>query len=210
MFRPVRTGMASELTDSDQLGRAIAGDADALQAVLAAHQSRLLAYVRVYMPEELRPILDPADVVQDTLFAACRRVSTYQHRSDDGLFAWLASIARHTLIDLLRRHRTAKRGGEVPLSANESQVLTRLQQVASQRRTPSRSAEAHEAVAELERAILRLPEDYRNVVTLRHLEGLSIAETAQRMQRSSGAVAMLTNRALECIRQDLMQAESVS
>ena len=49
----------------------------------------------------------------------------------------------------------------------------------------------------LANALARLPEDYREVITLRHVEGRSFEEIAAAMGRTSGAVRMLWMRALE-------------
>jgi len=46
----------------------------------------------------------------------------------------------------------------------------------------------------------RLPVDYREVIILRNLEGLSHEQVAERMQRSPGAVRMLWVRALQELR----------
>jgi RNA polymerase sigma-70 factor (ECF subfamily) len=52
-------------------------------------------------------------------------------------------------------------------------------------------------------ALARLPDDYREVVILRNLEGLSHEEVARRMDRSAGAVRMLWVRALTRLREEL-------
>ena len=50
----------------------------------------------------------------------------------------------------------------------------------------------------------RLPDDYREVIVLRNLEGLSHEEVARRMGRSIGAVRMLWVRALSRLRRELL------
>jgi RNA polymerase sigma-70 factor (ECF subfamily) len=46
-----------------------------------------------------------------------------------------------------------------------------------------------------------LPEDYREVLILRHCEGLPFNDIGQRMERSSGAVRMLWLRAIGQLRE---------
>jgi RNA polymerase sigma-70 factor (ECF subfamily) len=58
-------------------------------------------------------------------------------------------------------------------------------------------------------ALAVLPPDYRDVIVLRHVEGLPFEIVAQRMNRSAGAVRMLWLRALRSLRQTL-GAESES
>jgi RNA polymerase sigma-70 factor (ECF subfamily) len=48
-----------------------------------------------------------------------------------------------------------------------------------------------------------LPEDYRSVIVMRHLEGLSFGDVATRLERSAGACRMLWLRAIEQIRESL-------
>ena len=52
-------------------------------------------------------------------------------------------------------------------------------------------------------ALSELPEDYREVLILRHLDGLSFSEVAQRMGRTLDAVKQLWVRALERLRRGL-------
>ena len=63
--------------------------------------------------------------------------------------------------------------------------------------TPSGQAIESEQAGKLAAALTRLAPDYREVLTLRHLQGQSFETIAARMGRSSGAVRMLWMRALE-------------
>jgi len=53
--------------------------------------------------------------------------------------------------------------------------------------------------------LARLPDDYREVIILRHLEGLSHDEISRRLNRSPGAVRMLWVRALAHLKSQLEQ-----
>ena len=57
--------------------------------------------------------------------------------------------------------------------------------------------------------LARLPDDYREVIVLRNLEGLSHEEAARRMGRSVGAVRMLWVRALARLRRELKESQDV-
>jgi RNA polymerase sigma-70 factor (ECF subfamily) len=74
---------------------------------------------------------------------------------------------------------------------------------ADQRGTPSELAIRREQSVVLADALARLPDDYREVIVLRHLERIEFSEVAARMGRSSGAVRMLWARALERLRVEL-------
>jgi RNA polymerase sigma-70 factor (ECF subfamily) len=68
---------------------------------------------------------------------------------------------------------------------------------------PEDNAAAAEEADALRQAVARLPEDYRRVITLRHEEGLSFHDVAQRMGRSPEAARTLWFRAVARLRQEL-------
>jgi RNA polymerase sigma factor (sigma-70 family) len=65
------------------------------------------------------------------------------------------------------------------------------------RASPCRQAAQHEQEVLLADVLAKLPENYREVIALRNLEGLFHEEVAMRMGRSGGAVRMLWSRAME-------------
>jgi RNA polymerase sigma-70 factor, ECF subfamily len=69
--------------------------------------------------------------------------------------------------------------------------------------SPSKQAAQREEARLLVRTLNLLPEDYRVVLLLRHLEDLSFHEIAQRIQRSLDAVKKLHVRAIERLRRSL-------
>ena len=73
--------------------------------------------------------------------------------------------------------------------------------------SPSGNAQRHEQELILANALAELPKDYREVIMLRHIEGLSFEEVAKRMERTSGAVRMLWLRALEKLRKSFPERE---
>jgi RNA polymerase sigma-70 factor, ECF subfamily len=69
--------------------------------------------------------------------------------------------------------------------------------------TPSEEAARREQAVRLADALGRLPEPYREVIVLRHLEGLSLAEAARRMGRTEDSVQKLWARSLLKLRESL-------
>jgi RNA polymerase sigma-70 factor, ECF subfamily len=69
--------------------------------------------------------------------------------------------------------------------------------------TPSEQAVKREASVQLANALEQLPEDYRQTIILRHLEGLPFAQVAERMGRTVDSVEKLWVRALARLRRDL-------
>ena len=198
--------MNQQQQDIALLGRAIAGDTLALEQLLEAHHPLLLSYVEKHLPGPLRRSTDPADIVQETFFEACRLIAGFAPSGDNALFRWLATIARNRMLMLLRKASTRHESAESERAGEDSSVVALLEQFAAHRRTPSRSAAAHELMSALEGAIHRLPDDCRDAVTLRHVEGLTVAETADRMNRKPEAVYWLCSRGLQAIRTELKSA----
>ena len=105
-------------------------------------------------------------------------------------------------MDAIRAQRAAKRSGgrvavEEPTRSQDDSMIALIEMLAVHERTPSRSAASHEAVAAVQAGLEQLKDDYREVIRLRHIEGLPMAEVAERMGRSQGAAQMLARRALE-------------
>ena len=79
--------------------------------------------------------------------------------------------------------------------------------LASDTATPSVHADNREQQMIIADAIESLPADYREVIVLRNLQGLSHAEVAVRLNRTESAVRMLWLRALKQLRQQVMQRQ---
>jgi len=133
--------------------------------------------------------------------AAFRKLATFRPQDGpDPFFRWLRAIAERKLTDAIRARRAAKRGGGRQQAQTErSSVVGPLQLVACDLRTPSRSVARQEAVLGIQAALERLPADYREALRLRYMEGLDVAETAERMRRGAGAVRTLCWRALRTL-----------
>jgi RNA polymerase sigma-70 factor (ECF subfamily) len=142
--------------------------------------------------------------VQQTLLEAFRDLPKFRGSSEGELLAWLRQILAHVLAHEIRRYRGTQQRDidqEVSLEQTLAQSSQRLAQVlADSGSSPSANAMAHEREVLLADVLAKLPEDYREVIILRNLEGLSHEEVAARMGRTAGAVRMLWVRALAQLR----------
>lgn len=171
---------------------------------------RLLA--RVQVESRFAAKFDASDVVQQTLLEAVKAFPQFRGSTEAELTAWLRQILAHALAHEIRRyHGTAKRDitQEVSLEAELAQSSQRLGALlAESGPSPSQQAARRELDVLLADVLSRLPNDYREVLILRHLEGLSHEDIARRMNRTAGAVRMLWTRALIALRQELRWSES--
>jgi RNA polymerase sigma factor (sigma-70 family) len=108
-------------------------------------------------------------------------------RAQHSCVAWLYRVARNAVADYWRA------GQDVTLIALEDAQPPSLSHPAQET-----AQQEHTAAAARAAAILAcLPDNYRTVLALRLLDGLSVAETAQRMGVSTGNVKVLQHRALK-------------
>lgn len=185
----------TEPSDQEQLlQRAITGDRISAQELLLFHHDRLTATIAAKLPSELKGAISAEDICQEAYVSALRAIESFKPSDNkDTFFAWLRTIGDRKLTDAVRARRAAKRGGqkvEGGSPADSSSVIAMLDLLAVHERTPSRSLARREAILAIQAEFVRLPEDYRTVLHLRYLEGLSVTETAERMARSEGAVKM--------------------
>jgi RNA polymerase sigma-70 factor (ECF subfamily) len=163
---------------------------------------RILA--RLQFDDRLRGRLDPSDVVQQTLMMAHARGEQFRGRTEAEYKAWLRAILANNLALALRRF--GREGGErvQSLEVSLEQSSARLEAwLASDAPTPEQRVLAAERLARLAGALDALPDEQRAAITLRHLQGLSVAEVAERMGRTTASVAGLLRRGAQTLRERL-------
>jgi len=136
---------------------------------------------------------DARDVVQD----ACLRALTFfdGFHGEDGR-GWLLTIVRHTSYDFLRRHR---RQAEMLGEAGEAEA-------APDRLPDPEALQLRQAdQRRVREALERLPAEYREVLVLRELEGLSYKQMAQVCEIPMGTVMSRLARARKRLLETLCQ-----
>jgi RNA polymerase sigma-70 factor (ECF subfamily) len=184
--------------------QARAGSREALGELLEAYRNYLLLIANRQLDPGLRAKGGASDLVQQTFLEAQQAFDGF-HGGSAELQAWLRQLLLHNLANFARCYRgTVKRqvGREVSLDADTPSGEAGGGPVGD---TPSPSGEAmaHEQAETVQRALERLPEDYRQVIVWRYQEGRSFAEIAERFGRSENAVRKLWFRAIERLQQEL-------
>lgn len=184
-----------------------AGDAAAGDVLLRRFEPWLKLLARLQWESRFHAKFDPSDVVQLAMMEAMKSAGQFRGGTEAEFAAWLRQILAHALAHEIRRYAgTAKRdvAREIPLEQELTQASGQLGDLlAGSGPTPSRQAVQHEQSVLLAEVLERLPEDFREVIILRNLEGLPHEEVARRMGRNPGAVRMLWVRALARLRQEL-------
>ncbi|OUT58901.1 MAG: hypothetical protein CBB71_11700 [Rhodopirellula sp. TMED11] len=146
-----------------------------------------------------------SDAVQQTLLEAWKNWDQFRGTEETQRLAWLRKILAHQLAYLARHFAgTKKRDVKREVSIEQSMTTSsdRLAAILpANDSSPSFVAQRNEQTLELAAILQQLPDDYRQVIELRHLDQLSHPEIAKQMGRSEAAVRMLWVRALAKLRQ---------
>jgi RNA polymerase sigma-70 factor (ECF subfamily) len=162
---------------------------------------------RLQLEPGLRAVLDPSDVVQQTLLKAHAKRDQFRGASDGELLAWLRTILAHHLADLARKHAPRLGGRERALEANLEESSLRLERwLASDSTSVGGRAIRHEQLLRLAEALAGLPEDQRTALELKHLRDVPVSEISRMMGKSPAAVASLLYRGLKTLR-DLLSGD---
>ena len=176
------------------LAKRLAKDLDAAFPVLVeAHQGRLYTIALRLLGDRR----DAEEVAQDALVRAFRAMGGYQRERVAALRLrpWLASIAVN-----LARNRRRRADDRQPPNQLEPMLDAGFDVPADSRSAPERRTDRHETQRELAEALLRLTPAVRAAVVLRHVDGLSVAETAEALGRPEGTIKAQVHRGLRELR----------
>ncbi len=165
-----------------------AGDREAFAALYEAHVDRVYSYLVRRMGQPA----DAEDVTAEVFIRAMKALKSYEFRGAP-FVAWLLRIAHNTAVNYMKKQT---RRGEVPLQENISDV-----------NDPAELAMDRVASDEITKALQGLTALQRQVITLRYMAQLSIAETAAKMERTEGAVKFLQHSALRALQRTMGRQE---
>jgi RNA polymerase sigma-70 factor (ECF subfamily) len=159
------------------------GDADAFGELYRIYNDTVFRYI--YYRVSTRTLAE--DLTSETFVRALRRITTFSWQGRD-FGAWLVTIARNLVADNFKssRHRMEVSTGEM-LDSNEVEP------------SPEDAVLEHLSNETLLDAVHRLNDQQRECVTLRFLQGLSVAETAEIMGKNEGAIKTLQYRAVRTL-----------
>ena len=187
------------------LQEARAGDAATLGRLFELYRRYLALLARMQIGQRLQGKVDASDLVQETVLEAHRNFPHFRGATEAQFLSWLRQILASKLANLLR-HYLGTQGRDVRLERDLEDDLGRSSALlgrglVAQQPSPSQQAARREQAVLLADALGELPDDYREVIVLRHLEGLTFPDVARRMGRSLDSVQKLWMRALARLRQ---------
>jgi RNA polymerase sigma-70 factor (ECF subfamily) len=185
-------GASTETIDQEVVRlveRAQTGDAEAFAQLYDRYVDQAFGYI-------LRRVghrQTAEDLTGDVFLRAYRRLSSFQWQGVD-LGAWIMTIARNRVHDHFKsaRFRLERSTDVMADTASDSAPDD-----------PERVAVGREMARALGQALERLKDDHREVIELRFVHNLSVAETAEVMGRSVGACKALQYRALRALEEQV-------
>jgi RNA polymerase sigma-70 factor (ECF subfamily) len=169
--------------DLDSLvARAREGDSEAFGALYDAYVDRIYRYLRLRTGDPL----EAEDLTEQVFIRAWHAIDRFQQR-DRPFVAWLYAIASNAVVDYFRARRREEPLDQAlvdPAPAHDPLVASEL---ASRRQV-------------LAKAIRQLPPEQQQIVILRFVEGLSVAEVAAIIGKREGNIRVIQHRALAALR----------
>ena len=169
-------------TDEEIVDRVRAGDTSLYELIMRRYNQRLYRTARAI----LRDDAEAEDVMQDAYVRAYQHLDQFAARAS--FSAWLTRIAVH---EALRRLRLRKQSPQLDDTEQEGEFSMSLVETSP---NPEQSASRAELGQLLEEALLDLPDQYRTVVMLRDVEGLSTSETAAALDLTEHNVKVRLHR----------------
>ena len=185
---------SSQRVDHELVQRVQRGDSAAFDLLVRKYQHRIIALIGRYVSDWS----ECQDVAQDTFMRAYRALDGF--RGDAQFYTWLHRIAVNTaknhLVSAGRRPPT----GDIDVAdAEQFDSGIRLRD----NDTPERELMRQEVEQTVLRAVQALPEELREAITLREVEGMSYEDIAERMDCPIGTVRSRIFRAREAIDEEL-------
>lgn len=184
------------------------GVREELGDLLEMYRNYLRVLASTQIGNRLRRRLSPSDVVQETMLAAHRDFTKFRGQTEREFLAWLRKVLLNTIHHAVDTHVKAQRRDvrrEVSLekigAAMGRSSINLAGLLADPGPSPSAPIRREESAVALANQLAKLKTEYRDVIVLRNLQGLSFDEVAKRMDRTSGAVRMLWLRAIEKLRE---------
>lgn len=165
----------------------LAGDAGAHRQLLQLCSDRLRDYYRKRLPDRE---FDVEDLVQESLIAIHHRRASYD--TQQPFTAWLHAIARYKLADHLRSHYRRR---SVPISDAADLIDSEF------------DAPELGVTCDVERLLGGLPKPQRDAIRLVKLEGLSVAEAAERTGHSESNIKVLAHRGMKAMAAETRKME---
>jgi RNA polymerase sigma-70 factor (subfamily 1) len=179
------------------------GDETALNQLCKVYGARVHWIVRLRMGKELRSKLESMDLVQDVLVSALKDLGDFRYKDEGDFLRWLSRIAENRLKDNLDKLHADKRDIRREVRLDDFGSHTEGRYFGGPRpvnaTTPSVIMSRKEELDELAKAMDELKPEYKEVIVLTKIAGLSYKEISHKLRKSDEAVRKLFMRAMAAL-----------
>lgn len=191
---------------SDLLAGAREGDPAAVERLLGRHRDALRRMVELRLDPAITRRVDASDIIQEALIDAARRLPEYLGAPPMPFHIWLRRIALDRLIDAHRRHhaaacRSVEKEERIAYGSGSGSSIELGVVLEDPALTPAAAAMQGELARRFQEALSALRDDDREVILMRHFEGLSNQDVARSLELGEPAAAMRYMRALRRLRE---------
>jgi len=178
----VTRDQAADPPDRDLVARFQDGDEGAFVTLMQRHEGRIynLAYRMLGGPEDAR------DATQDAFLSCFRHLPSF--RGDAAFSTWLHRVAVNACYDLLRRRK--------PVASLEDELI--------EASATSDHADRAAASADVQRALLRIPPEFRVVLIMHELQDLPLDDIGRVLEIPTGTVKSRLHRGRVALGRALM------
>lgn len=185
------------ISDLEIISRILSGEVALYEVIIRRYNPYLFKIGRSYGYNHH----DTEDLMQDSFINAYSNLHKFENRSS--LKTWLVKIM---LNQCYHKRQKFSFKNEIPSDRLEQNSGTPM--FSQNTRNTSQTVMNNELKHILETAPLEIPEDYRNVFTLRELNGMSTRETAEALEISEANVKVRLNRAKAMLREEIEKVYS--
>lgn len=184
------------LTDEEIIKRMKRGDRNAFNELVKGYESKVVnAAFGMLSNRE-----DAYDAAQEVFIRIYKSIGAFKGQSS--LTTWIYRITVNICNDALRKRQRTAQTISINGEGDDENPVMELQDTSP---TPEEAAESNEAQKAVREAIGGLSEEYRQIITLCDLQGLSYDEAAQILQCPTGTVKSRLNRARNSLRKKLLE-----
>ena len=148
---------------------------------------------------------DASDVSQEAFLRAYRSLGSFQ--GDSRFSVWLYRMTSNVCIDFLRKR---KRRAEVSMTVVNDEDEESELEIPDERFSPEQTLDRQERVRAVREGLQKLPEEYRRILTMREIGGLSYEELAEALDLELGTVKSKLFRARKKLCEVLLESGNFS
>lgn len=149
------------------------GEKKAINSFYKTYKAKLLAFISQKVADKK----DAEEILHDTFISALDSLPLFKFNSS--LFTWLCSITRHEIADFYRKKK---------IKTIVFSHFPFLEKLVDQALSPELAMEEKELKQKISRTLRSLSEGYSQILRLKYIEGLSMAQISQKLGKTVKAV----------------------